>query len=300
MVFRKTVFWLLLAAAVAVLPGTATAVNGIHKLEYVGDLFDAFGGTALCGKATLNGAGVPAQTLWFEGTNLSGVTFASPSFPTNILGVGCKSTSWSPNIYEVVVKMGDAQGPFVDSPVSDPVVLTIYRPVGYGLYLGGELRLFNYGSSPNVRRTIEPRTAYFGLIWEVGPHPWPVPPPPYLPRGMNEQFLFLDNHYPVDGPIAGIIEKYVPVRIWGKSFRNIRDTSIPGRQSLHIWTRGWFQIENGEPTWRYIEFDLSRTALPPPFVAPVTVDILVYDYPYSAIYRARSQLYNGGVAAMLP
>ncbi len=262
---KKKLMVIFLAALVIASPVLA------KEIAYTGVLFDYFGATKLCAKATDSGAGVPGVNFYFKATNLWGISDWAIAGPSNALGNACGLANWPAGVWEVTVSANSLEG--WEGVVSDPVVLTIvsYWKGWKGFVAGGELLAEESGTICGQQECAGSiyleRPVTFGLVEAKS----------MITKATLSQFLILDPQNP-----------HGPLRIW------TRDIDMAKKYKSKWLFKGecWYKCGTAAPRIAYFDIIISKAW--PNYYA----DIKIFNGRRHIIWSVDGVINNGGVVWM--
>jgi len=228
---------LIASAPASALPPFISIFDECDPVLVLGDFLSLHGQTNLSALVKdPNCNPIPGANLVFTGVNLYGIYQGAgnpdPSHPnailTNLFGIVSRAVNWPPDIYKVTAEAflppTPSPGPIEsangnDHMISEPVVVTIASPWDNGIFVGGAIKEWCWGSFPNVQCGLDPRRVTVGFQYVL---PWWMckmlddeseaategsKPPKRefeicfnLPRGKHEGLLVEDPDNPL-GPI---------------------------------------------------------------------------------------------------
>ncbi len=183
-------------------------------------------GVRLCAQTV---PGIPNIPMTFFGEGVYGTHPVPATATTNSLGFGCAKAFWPVGVYSVQVNAGPVWSPFVAVTVAP-------QSICCGLTGGGALALFHYGVPKNITRTLEPRFATFGILFDEGCNGRKCAKIPF-------QLLYFDHDNPL-GPVSFVAKSFI-----SKQFGIAPNPS----ESVRFVGNGQFQLGADPPKYvRYI------------------------------------------------
>lgn len=212
---------LLLVLLLSVVSSAALALNTVVVTE--GYFHPQPFGVRICAQTI---PAIPNAQMTFYGESIFGTKPVPATTIANSLGFGCARTNWPVGVYSVQVNADSLWSPFVAVTVAD------LNRICCGVAAGGAVGIFHYGVPGNIIRTLEPRFATFGLLYNQGCSPGNCYRIPF-------QLLYFDHDHPL-GPVSFV----------AKSFMQMQFGASPNPGSIVRFVgNGLFQQGAGSPMY---------------------------------------------------
>lgn len=183
----------LLALSLALVSSAAMALDMVYITERFFNP-QPFG-VKLCAQTV---PGIPNVPMTFYGESVFGIDPVPANTVANSLGYGCATAFWPVGVYAVQVSAGPLWSPFVAVTVADT------QRICCGVAGGGQVGIFHYGPPFNTVRTLQPRFASFGILYDEGCSPGRCPRIPF-------QLLYFDHDNPL-GSISFVAKSFMQVQ----------------------------------------------------------------------------------------